>query len=154
MLTPGKLVVGCLSFGVVSFLGTSLLQVPAIQRASLGKGSSSFESTVQATLDQAGSLYREASADAAPRLQSFLAASDAFVSKNANTASLQFRGMESSVASHMSIDAWVPDDAPYWVRGGVQVAAEATGSQAISLAGKNPVVKSLKSSLEQLVGIR
>jgi hypothetical protein len=153
MLIPGKFVFGCLGFGVASFLGTSLLQVPAIGHASLGQGSSSTAgNALQTAIDQAGSVYREASADVAPKLRSFADAGSTFVSSNATTARLQFEGMQSSVAAHLSIDAWVPDDAPYWVRGGVQVAAQATGSQAIVLAGKNPVVRALKSNLERLAG--
>jgi hypothetical protein len=122
---------------------------------SLEQGSSStVGNAAQAVLDQAGSLYREASAKAAPRLQSFLAACDAFVSSNTNTARLKFEGMESSVAGHLSIDGWIPDDAPNWVRGSVQVAAQATGTQAITLAERIPASKSLESNLKRLAGVR
>jgi len=154
MLMSGKFVTGCLGFGVVSFLGVSLLQVPAIQQASIGSSvSSTFNPTLQATLAEADSVYREASAQAGPRLRSFAAASDAFVSSNVTTARLQFDGMKSTAVAHSSIDAWVPDSAPYWVRGGVQVAAQATGTQAIILAGKSPVIQSLKSDIERMIGI-
>jgi hypothetical protein len=54
----------------------------------------------------------------------------------------------------MSIDAWIPDDAPYWVRGDVQVAAQSMGTQAITLAERIPALKSRKSNLERLTGVR
>jgi hypothetical protein len=155
MLISGKFVLASLGFGIGSLMCTGLLQVPSISHPSPAQGSSSsVGNAFQTVLGQADSLYREASTDAAPKFRSLADRSSAFVSSNANTARLQFKGIESSVASHMSIDAWVPDNAPYWVRGNVQVAAQAMGTQAISVADKVPAVRSIKTNLERLAGVR
>jgi hypothetical protein len=155
MHTTGKFVLGCAGFGIVSFLCLALLGIAPWGHSSLAQGSSSpAGNAVQTALDQAGSLCRQTFDNAAPELRSFADASDAFISSNATTARLQFEGMKNTVATHLALDAWVPGDAPNSVRAGHQVAAEATGIQAIAVATRIPTVRSLKSNLERVTGVR
>jgi hypothetical protein len=133
----------------------ALLGIAPLGHSSLAQGSSSSAgNAVQTALDQAASICRQTFDNAAPELRSFADASDAFISSNATTARLQFEGMENTVATHLALDAWVPGDAPNPARAGVQVAADATGIQAIAVAARIPAVRSIKSSLERVTGVR
>jgi len=155
MLTTGKFVLGCAGFGIGSFLCMALLGIAPLGHPSVAQGSSSSAgNAVQTAIDQAGLLCQQTFDNAVPELRSFADAGDAFISSNATTARLQFEGMKNTVATHLTLDAWVPGDAPNSVRAGVEVAAEATGIQAIAVATRIPAVRSLKSNLERLSGVR
>jgi hypothetical protein len=101
-------------------------------------------------MSPAQSFVRQASDELSPKLNAIADWTNDVVSSNATTARLQFDGMANTIESHFSLDAWLPGSARYWTHGGVKVAAKATSSDAIAIAGKMPGVTSVRSNIQRL----
>jgi hypothetical protein len=147
-----KFACGCFVLVALTFLGSLLFQISAIENPSQAQGSSSIagNALIQMASAQADSVYRQASVEIAPNLKSFAASSGAFVHSNATTARLQFEGMTNSLPSLFAVNDWLPRSAPYWSQEGVEGAIQASSSQAMTLSNKFPVVKAVKSSVGRL----
>lgn len=151
MLILAKFICGCFSIGALALLGMALLQPPSTgnQPDAQGAPSSAADALLENAAVQAGSIYRQASIQFGPQLQSFYADSSAFVRSNATTGRLQLEGLGNSLAFNLSIDAWRQISTPYWIQTGFQGAVQASGEQTLSLARSMPVVVAVRSDLDR-----
>ena len=151
MFTLAKFICGCFSIGVLALLGTVLLQPPSTvdQPDAQGAPPSAADALLENAAVQADSIYRQASIQFGPQLQSFYADSSAFVRSNASTGRLQLVGIGNSLSYNLSIDAWRQIRTPYWIQTGFQGAVQVSGEQTLSLARSMPIVVAVRSDLDR-----
>ena len=149
MLITGKLV--CVSIGALTLAGSALLKMPGPTGHGLLAGPGNEVS--QSASSEIGAIYREASAEISPRIQSLPDTASAFVRSNATTARLQFEGMANAFPSLSAAAASLPGTATYLMKGGVPVVIQDSSSEANRLADKMPVVKAWKSNIEHLANL-
>jgi len=153
MLVPGKF--AYVFIGAVTLIGAALIPAPdptdpsAAQSALVDAGNE-FSQTA---FNQIDLVYREASAEISPRLQSLPYTADAFVRSNATTARLQFEGMANALPSFTDFAARLPGTAAYWIQGGVPGAIQNSRAEADTLAGKIPAVNAWKMDLDHLANL-
>jgi|SRR5580698_838476 hypothetical protein len=152
MLLTGKLV--WLSIGALTVAGSALLQMadPGHSGAQRMLGSAG-DAISQTASNQIGTVYREASAQISPRLQSLPNTAGAFLRSNAATARLQFEGMANALPDLSSFASRLPGTAANLIHGGVPVAVQESTAEANSLAGKIPAVKAWKSNVDHMANM-
>jgi hypothetical protein len=111
---------------------------------------SSGDAIIQSAAAEAGTIYRDASLAAGPRLHYFAISTGAFVRGNLLTAKLQFEGMRNTVAADLSIGALRSTSEPSWMQNGVQGARQASTQKTLAMAKAMPQVTVVKSELQRL----
>jgi hypothetical protein len=151
MFIPAKFICRCFSIGALALLGMALLRPPSTGNRPNAQGapSSAADALLENAAVQADSIYRQASIQFGPQLQSFYADSSVFVRSNATTGRLQLEGIGDSLSYNLSIDAWRQIRTPYWIQTGFQGAVQATGEQTLSLARSMPIVIAVRSDLDR-----
>jgi hypothetical protein len=109
MLVDGKAAYSYLGFGVLTFLGVALLQIPSNEYSTQAQSDSpTTAGELHSALSEFDGVYAEAYAEFSPSIQSLAKATHAFVDDNATTARLQFAGMANSL-SYSIHGSWVAD---------------------------------------------
>jgi hypothetical protein len=145
MFTLRKFLSCCAVLGVLTFLGTTLLEMPVSEHQSNLHGQPAGAGNfIRTALDQASPETRQDLAELNVHLQSFSASAGLFIDRNITTARLQLAGMTNSIPSHFA--DWLPTSALNWTHGGAQVAAQNAGAKASEMARKVPVVSSAINS--------
>ncbi|HUD15471.1 MAG TPA: hypothetical protein VMQ56_17600 [Terracidiphilus sp.] len=147
MLSLIKFMFGCFGGAAAMLLAMSLLHPPS-QDANAGVSPSvTSDLFLQNAVAQADSVYRQAAVETGPQLQSFYMTGSAFARANATTARLQLQGMGSGLAYYLSIDAWRPRNAPYWLRNGLAGVEQASSEKTIAAAKAMPISSVVQSNL-------
>jgi hypothetical protein len=148
MLTLTKFICGCFGIGALALLGMSLVETPGahVQGSVAGPGNG----IVQSASAEVDSIYRQASLEVGPRLRYFAVSTGAFLRANLTTAKYQFEGMRSTVAAHLSIDAWRSTPEPSWMQNGVQGARQASVEKTRAMARAMPQVTAVNADLQRL----
>ena len=141
MLKLAKFVFGVFSLGVLVLIGASLMN-PAAGRQADAHGA---EAMLQTVAIQANSMLRDTSLQIPANMHGFSVTASAFIDSNVNAAKLQMRGMQSTIAAHVSGFGWLRPDSTT-----VAQAEQDANIGAHNLARKMPTVNALRSNMDHL----
>jgi hypothetical protein len=146
MRTLLRFAFGSFVIGALALVGSALFAAPAGDAHGPASGGELLLQSASARIDSA---LGQASYELGPALRSISIRSQSFLRRNALEARMEFE----SLASSLSMGGWHQGSMPYWMKSGVQGAAQASGQKAMEMANGIPAARAVKSNIRRMADV-